>query len=82
MAICVQGPSDLYIVLGEPRPRADGVMTYLVRSYWNPWARFIFFGPVMMALGGLISLSDRRLRFALPKAAKVRAGALAAEPAE
>ena len=82
VAICVQGPSDLYIVLGEPRPRPGGATAYLIRAYWNPWARFIFFGPVMMALGGLISLSDRRLRFSLPKAAKVRAGALAAEPAE
>jgi hypothetical protein len=35
----------------------------------------------MMALGGLISLSDRRLRFALPKAARAGQG-LAAEPAE
>jgi cytochrome c-type biogenesis protein CcmF len=82
VAICVQGPSDLYIVLGEPRPRPGGTVAYLVRAYWNPWVRFIFFGPVMMALGGLISLSDRRLRFALPKAAKLRPGVLAAEPAE
>ncbi|MEI9890097.1 MAG: heme lyase CcmF/NrfE family subunit [Caulobacteraceae bacterium] len=81
VGICVQGPSDLYIVLSDPRPRAGGVMSWLIRSYWNPWARFIWFGPIMMALGGLISLSDRRLRFALPKAAKAGAG-LAAEPAE
>jgi cytochrome c-type biogenesis protein CcmF len=81
VALCVQGPSDLYIVLGDQRTRADGTASWLIRSYWNPWVRFIWLGPVMMALGGLISLSDRRLRFALPKAA--RAGApLAAEPAE
>jgi cytochrome c-type biogenesis protein CcmF len=53
-----------------------------VRTYWNPWARLIFLGPILMALGGLISLSDRRLRFALPRVATVRPGALAAELAE
>ena len=44
----------------------DGRPGWLVRAYWNPWARFIFLGPVIMALGGLISLSDRRLRLAAP----------------
>jgi cytochrome c-type biogenesis protein CcmF len=82
VAICMQGPSDLYVVLGDARPRGAGVTAYLVRAYWNPWARLIFLGPILMAMGGLISLSDRRLRFALPRAATARAGALAPEPAE
>jgi cytochrome c-type biogenesis protein CcmF len=82
VAICMQGLSDLYIVLGDPRARPDGVSSWLVRTYWNPWARLIFLGPILMALGGLISLSDRRLRFALPRVATVRPGALAAELAE
>jgi cytochrome c-type biogenesis protein CcmF len=48
-------------VLGE---RRDGGAkpAWLVRAYWNPWATLIFAGPVIMGLGGLISLSDRRLR--------------------
>jgi len=58
VGICYRGPSHLYLVLGE---RRDGG-TYLVRAYWNPWASLIFLGPVVMGLGGLISLSDRRLR--------------------
>ena len=41
---------------GGPEP------AWLVRAYWNPWASLIFLGPVIMALGGLVSLSDRRLR--------------------
>ena len=82
VAICMQGVSDLYIVLGDPRTRANGVQSWLVRTYWNPWARLIFLGPILMALGGLISLSDRRLRFALPRAATARPGVLTAEPAE
>jgi cytochrome c-type biogenesis protein CcmF len=82
VAICMQGISDLYIVLGDPRPRPGGGDAYLVRAYWNPWARLIFLGPILMALGGLISLSDRRLRFALPRAARARVGGLTPEPAE
>jgi cytochrome c-type biogenesis protein CcmF len=58
VGICYRGLSHLYIVLGERREGG----TFLVRAYWNPWASLIFAGPVIMALGGLVSLSDRRLR--------------------
>jgi cytochrome c-type biogenesis protein CcmF len=61
VAICYQGFSHLYLVLGERREGA-GVPVWLVRGYWNPWATLIFLGPVIMGLGGLVSLSDRRLR--------------------
>ena len=50
---------------------ANGAPIYVIRAYWNPWVRFVFAGPLIMALGGLISLTDRRLRFAVT--AKVRA---------
>ena len=61
VGLCYRGASHIYIVLGE---RRDGGAqpAWLVRAYWNPWASLIFLGPVIMALGGLISLSDRRLR--------------------
>jgi len=72
VAIQRHGASDLYVVLGERREIA-GRAVWLVRVFWNPWARLIFFGPILMALGGLLSLSDRRLRIA--------AGARAARPA-
>ena len=39
-----------------------GPATWLIRSYVNPLAWLIFLGPALMALGGFISLSDRRLR--------------------
>ncbi len=74
VAICQKGLDDLYVVLGDSRSDA-----WVLRAFYNPWARLIFFGPIIMALGGLISLSDRRLRFALPKAAAAR---LAPGPAE
>ena len=76
VAICQRGLDDLYVVLGEP---ARGSAAWVVRAYFNPWARLIFFGPIIIALGGLISLSDRRLRFALPRRART---AIALEPAE
>jgi cytochrome c-type biogenesis protein CcmF len=79
VAICQRGIDDLYVVFGDRRPLADGTPAWVVRAYFNPWARFIFFGPILMALGGLVSLSDRRLRFALGRKA---APALALEPAE
>ena len=80
--LCLQGLSDLYVVLGDQRTLTNGAQGWLVTAHWNPWARLIWLGPLLMAFGGLISLSDRRLRFALPKAARAPAGALAPEPAE
>ena len=49
---------DLYIVLGDRQE--DGGWT--VRSYIKPLANWIWIGTLMMAFGGLLSLSDRRLR--------------------
>jgi cytochrome c-type biogenesis protein CcmF len=69
VAICYRGPSHLYIVLGERR-EAAGAPVWLVRAYWNPWATLIFLGPVIMGLGGLISLSDRRLRLGVARSRK------------
>ncbi len=65
VAICPTLLDDMYVVSGERRAAANGGSTFLIRAYWNPWVRLIFAGPLLMALGGLLSLSDRRLRFAL-----------------
>jgi cytochrome c-type biogenesis protein CcmF len=65
VAICYRGASHLYMVLGERRETTAGTPVWLVRAYWNPWASLIFLGPVIMALGGAISLSDRRMRLAV-----------------
>jgi cytochrome c-type biogenesis protein CcmF len=61
VALCYRGFSHIYLVLGERREGAAQPV-WLVRGYWNPWATLIFLGPVIMGLGGLVSLSDRRLR--------------------
>lgn len=57
-----RGLDDVYVVLGERAQTAQGAPAWSVRVWWNPWARLIFLGPAIMALGGLLSLMDRRLR--------------------
>jgi cytochrome c-type biogenesis protein CcmF len=69
VALCEQHLGDVYVVLGEQRPGPHGAPGWLVRAYWNPWARLIFGGPLLMALGGVVSLSDRRLRLGAPRRA-------------
>jgi len=63
--------SQLYISLGDIGN--DGAVT--VRIYWKPLVTLIWLGPVVMALGGLISLSDRRLRVGAPRPARPTAAA-------
>jgi cytochrome c-type biogenesis protein CcmF len=67
VAICYRGASHLYMVLGERREAPGGAPVWLVRAYWNPWATLIFVGPVIMGLGGLTSLSDRRMRLGVAR---------------
>ena len=57
-----RGLDDVYVVLGDRTLNAAGAPAWSVRVWWNPWARLIFLGPMIMALGGLLSLLDRRLR--------------------
>ena len=49
---------DLYVALGEPLPNGD----WAVRIYHKPFVRWIWFGTVLMSLGGLIAIMDRRYR--------------------
>ncbi|ALL12594.1 heme lyase CcmF/NrfE family subunit [Caulobacter henricii] len=69
VAICPKGLDDLYVVLGERRGSESGKPAWLVRAYVNPWVRLIFLGPLLMALGGAISVSDRRLRLGVGRKA-------------
>jgi cytochrome c-type biogenesis protein CcmF len=50
--------ADLYVALGEPA--ADGGWT--IRAYWKPLISWIWGGAIIMAFGGVVSLSDRRWR--------------------
>jgi cytochrome c-type biogenesis protein CcmF len=74
-ALLSRGASQLYISLGEEA--AGGAVA--VRMYHKPLVLMIWWGPVLMAFGGLLSLSDRRLRVGAPKPAKA---ARALQPAE
>jgi cytochrome c-type biogenesis protein CcmF len=74
-ALQTRGVSQLYISLGDTTA-GGGIV---VRIYHKPLVLLIWFGPVLMALGGLLSLSDRRLRVGVPKPAKALRGLQAAE---
>ncbi|MEM7056507.1 MAG: heme lyase CcmF/NrfE family subunit [Pseudomonadota bacterium] len=63
---------DVYLVLGDRA--ASGA--WAVRSYYKPLANWIWIGSLIMAFGGLISLTDRRYRVG---AASRRAAAVPAE---
>ena len=78
VALCPTVLDDRYIVLGERRSAQEGGSVWLVRAFWNPWVRLIFLGPVLMAVGGALSLSDRRSRIAVGRRTRVAATSLAA----
>jgi cytochrome c-type biogenesis protein CcmF len=51
---------DIYLVIGDAQTNGG----YAVRSYIEPFANWLWGGCLIMALGGLLSLSDRRYRVA------------------
>ena len=51
---------DLYVVIGDKQD--DG--GWAVRTYIKPLANWIWAGAIIMGIGGLISLTDRRYRLA------------------
>jgi cytochrome c-type biogenesis protein CcmF len=59
---------DVYVTLGEPQAGGG----WALRVWLKPFANWIWGGTIIMALGGFLSLSDRRYRFAAG-AAKARA---------
>ncbi|MDR6623767.1 heme lyase CcmF/NrfE family subunit [Caulobacter segnis] len=62
VSICPSLLNDVYVVMGERRAGEGGKPAWLIRAYVNPWVRLIFLGPLLMAIGGVVSLSDRRAR--------------------
>ena len=53
---------DLYAVIGDP----EGPGGYVTRLYYNPLVGWIWVGVLLMAAGGAVSLTDRRLRVGAP----------------
>ncbi|MGA1179945.1 MAG: heme lyase CcmF/NrfE family subunit [Marivivens sp.] len=58
---------DIYLVIGDAQSNGG----YAVRTYIKPLANWIWGGAILMALGGLVSLTDRRLRVAAGAAKRV-----------
>jgi cytochrome c-type biogenesis protein CcmF len=65
---------DLYVSLGEPLEKG----AWAVRVYYKPFVDWIWGGAVLMALGGLLAVSDRRYRLAREN--KIKAAALQGNP--
>jgi cytochrome c-type biogenesis protein CcmF len=78
--IVTLGLGQIYISLGEQHP--DGSID--ARMFWKPLVTAIWIGAVIMAFGGIVSLSDRRLRigFARRAARVLGANPAAPQPAE
>ena len=51
---------DIYVVLGDAQDNGG----FTVRSYIKPLTNWIWMGSILMAIGGLSSLFDRRYRVA------------------
>ncbi len=59
---------DLFVVIGEAN--SEGYDRWAVRLYYKPLQIWIWSGVIIMVIGGLISLSDRRFRTGAPKGGK------------
>lgn len=62
---------DLYVSLGEPIPESAGA--WAVRVYIKPFVDWIWFGCLLMAMGGLLAISDRRYRIHSKKSTAIAA---------
>lgn len=69
---------DLYVALGDRQENNPNA--WAVRVYVKPFANWIWIGSLVMALGALLSLTDRRYRVGAAQTRAVRSPALA--PAE
>ncbi|MFV0575676.1 MAG: heme lyase CcmF/NrfE family subunit [Vibrio sp.] len=51
---------DLYVAMGE---QLEGTNAWAVRIYYKPFIRWIWFGAILMSIGGALAISDKRYRF-------------------
>ncbi|QOJ21889.1 MAG: heme lyase CcmF/NrfE family subunit [Gammaproteobacteria bacterium] len=59
---------DLYVALGEPLSNG----AWVVRAYHKPFVDWIWMGCLLMAFGGITSITDRRYRLKITKKNAVR----------
>ena len=62
--------SDLYAVIGD----SDGSGGWAARLYHKPLVHWIWLGAILVAAGGIVSLTDRRHRVGAPRRKAGRAG--------
>ena len=54
---------DIYLSMGEPLPKdGEGEPAWTARIYSKPFINWIWWGCVMMAVGGALAIFDRRYR--------------------
>jgi cytochrome c-type biogenesis protein CcmF len=70
---------DRYVSLGEPVTAAGPGGAWGVRIYVKPFVDWIWFGCILMALGGLLAVSDRRYRVTARQREVVPAATAAAD---
>ena len=68
---------QVYVSIADPT--GDGAVP--ARLYWKPLVTLIWLGGAAMALGGMLSLADRRLRFGVAARTNLNARPLA-QPAQ
>ena len=66
---------DVYVVIGDAQNNGG----WAVRTYIKPLTNWIWIGCALMALGGLLSLTDRRFRVAVGARKETKARAVPAE---
>ncbi len=66
---------DIYVVIGDEQDGGG----WAVRSYIKPFAGWIWLGAIIMGLGGVLSLSDRRYRVAAVARRRAKSPGMAAE---
>lgn len=59
-ALLTRWNGQLYAVIAQPDQQGDG--RWQVRLWWKPFVTFIWYGGVLIALGGAISLLGRMVR--------------------
>ena len=57
------GFSQIFITLGDQKDNG----AYAISSYYKPYVSLIWFGSIIMFIGGCLSLFDRRLRIGVGK---------------
>ena len=62
---------DVYVSLGEP---LDNAGAWSVRVYYKPFVDWIWGGCLLMGLGGIIAMLDRRYRLRVKSAARLPGG--------